>query len=255
MNDYLMVDSHCHLSKEDYEDLDSVIEEAIQEKVLMIASSCDKSSQEEALSLAKKYKDKIYLSIGFHPSEINNVEDENIEKLKEIIKENPEIKAIGETGLDYYWKPVDKLAQKELFRKQLKLAEDLKMPVVIHSRSATEDTINTLKEYKVKGVIHCFSGSIETAREYIKLGFYLGIGGIVTFKNSKLKDLIKELGLDSVILETDAPYISPEPLRGKQNRPANVKIVAQKLAEITQLDYDEVLEITRENTCKLFDLD
>lgn len=250
-----LIDTHCHLSEDDYEDLDLVISRALQEKVLMIASSCDLKSQEENLKLVREYKDKIFLSMGYHPSEAASITKEDLKKLEEKIVNNKEIVALGEIGLDYYREPVDKELQQKLFRSQLSLAESLNLPVVIHTRSASDDTIKILKEYNVKGVIHCFSDSLDVAREYLKLGFYLGIGGIVTFKNTKLPQILKEIPLEKIVLETDAPYITPEPIRKEKNQPLNVKIIAKKVSEIYELPYEITLEILKKNTLTLFDLD
>ncbi len=248
-----IIDSHCHLNSEDYEDLYEMVEAGIAAGTIMIASCSDELSAKEGKELASKYPGSIYLTIGYHPAE-KNVSDEDLAEMITWAKEDKAVVAIGEIGLDYYWKPYDETFQKELFEKQLKIAEELNLPVVIHSRDAIDDTISTLKKYNVKGVIHCFTGSLETAKRYIELGFYLGIGGVVTFKNARLAEVVKALPLENIILETDAPYLSPEPLRGKRNEAKNVWLVAEKIADLKGLNLDEVIDITNKNTIQLFDL-
>ena len=162
--------------------------------------------------------------------------------------------AIGEIGLDYYYTKDNKEKQIEVLRKQLSIAQKLNLPVVIHSREATQDTINVLKDYKVKGVIHSFSGSLETAKIYISKGYMLGIGGVVTFKNSNLYKVIEEIGLNNIVLETDAPYLTPEPYRGHQNSSKYVPYVSKKLSEILKIKEEEVAKITSKNASSLFDL-
>ena len=156
--------------------------------------------------------------------------------------------------MDYHYGKENRDAQIVLFEKQLKIAEDLNLPVVIHSRDATEDTIECLKKYKVHGVMHCFSGSVETAMIYKKMGFYLGIGGVVTFKNSNLYKVVEAVGLDSLVLETDSPYLAPEPVRGTKNSSKNIPYIAKRISEILDISVDEVSKKTLENTFNLFDL-
>ena len=176
----MFIDTHCHLSIEDYEDIDQVILENKKAGIdKIIVSACTKESILESLEYAKKY-DMVYLTIGYHPSEVNNINKDDINVLKKQLLEE-KVVGVGEIGLDYHYGDDDKESQKNLFREQLSIAEELNLPVVIHSRDATKDTIDILKEYKVRGVIHCFSGSYETAKEYISMGFYLGSGGVVTF--------------------------------------------------------------------------
>ena len=160
--------------------------------------------------------------------------------------------AIGEIGLDYHYTKDNKEKQIELLRDQLKIAEEFDLPVIIHSREATEDTINVLKDYSVKGVIHSFSGSLETARIYIKMGYLLGINGVVTFKNSKLKNIIKEVGLENIVLETDSPYLTPEPYRGKTNGPEHIFDIALYLAHLFNVSLEDVAKITNNNVKKMY---
>ena len=249
----MFIDTHCHISKEDYDDIDLVIKENIDASVdKMIVSGCEDNAIEESIELSKKY-DSIYLTIGYHPDQVNVVDDEKLDKLKELLK-TPKVVGVGEIGLDYHYGKEDRDKQIELFEKQLKIAEDTNLPVVIHSRDATEDTINTLKKYKVKGIMHCFSGSVETAKIYVSMGFLLGIGGVVTFKNSNLYKVVEEVGLDNIVLETDAPYLAPTPYRGKQNSSKYIPIIAEKISEILGVSVDEVAVKTTDNAVKLFDL-
>ena len=249
----MFIDTHCHISKEDYDDIDLVIKDNIEAGIdKMIVSGCDESSIYESLELSKKY-DSIYLTIGYHPDQVNFVNEDKLNKLKELLTTHKVI-GVGEIGLDYHYGKEDKDKQIELFEKQLKIAEEMNLPVVIHSRDATEDTINTLKKYKVKGIMHCFSGSVETAKIYVSMGFLLGIGGVVTFKNSNLYKVVEEVGLDNIVLETDAPYLAPTPFRGKQNSSKYIPLIAEKICEILNVSVDEVADKTTSNAVKLFDL-
>ena len=175
--------------------------------------------------------------------------------MKELIQKNKKIVGIGEIGLDYHYGKDNINLQKDLFEKQLSMAEELNLPVVIHSRDAVKDTIDILKKYKVKGIIHCFSGSLEVANIYISMGFKLGIGGVLTFKNSKLSNVIEKISLENIVLETDSPYLTPEPFRGKTNSSKYIPIIAQKIADIKDISLQSVSTTTLENTYNLFDLD
>ena len=251
----MFIDTHCHLSKEDYEDIDQVVEENREAGIdKIIISGCTRESIVEVLGLISKYED-VYATIGYHPSEAGITTDEDLNELDKQIQ-TKKIVGIGEIGLDYHYGKEDVLEQQNLFRKQMLLAQKYHLPVVIHSRDATEDTISILKEFPdVKGDIHCFSGSLETARIYLSMGYYLGIGGVVTFKNSKLPSVIEQIGLSSVLLETDSPYLAPEPNRGKKNSSKYVPDIAKKLGEICHLSVEEVSKITLQNTSTLFDFE
>lgn len=251
----MYIDTHCHLSIEDYDNIDLVIKENRENSISkMIVSGCTKESIIESLELANKYDD-IYLTIGYHPSEVSTITDEDLKLLENQIKSNSKVVGVGEIGLDYHYGKEDMELQKELFRKQMKLAEKLHLPVVIHSRDATLDTINILKEFpEVKGDIHCFSGSIETAKIYISMGYKLGIGGVITFKNSNLYKVIEEIGIENIILETDAPYLAPVPVRGKKNSSKYIPYIAERLSEILNLPVEKTAKITTDNAISLFDL-
>ena len=249
----MFIDTHCHLSIKDYDDIDLVIKENIDSGVnKIIVSACEVDDFEEAISLLNKY-DSVYLTLGFHPSEVSKISDADLEKLKKLLKLD-RVVGVGEIGLDYHYGKDDYLEQIKLFEKQLKIAKDANLPVVIHSRDAVNDTINTLKKYKVIGVIHCFSGSVETADIYIKMGYKLGIGGAVTFKNSNLYKVVEHVGISNIVLETDAPYLAPVPYRGMQNSSKYIPIIAKRVGEVLNISLEEVAEQTTFNACNLFDL-
>ena len=247
----MYIDSHCHLTKKDYLEIDDIIEEL--NGNLAITSGYDAESNEQIIELCNKYNN-IFGTLGIHPGEI----DEDIDKALDYIEKNindHNIVAVGEIGLDYYYEH-DKEKQKEIFIKQLDLARTYNKPVVIHSRDAAEDTYEILKSYKdLKVVIHCYSYSVEYALLFVKLGFMLGIGGVVTFKNSRvLKEVVKTISLDNLLIETDSPWLTPEPNRGLKNKPSNVLLVANKIAEIKEIDVKEVVDKTTKNAIKQFDL-
>jgi len=251
----MFIDTHCHLSAEDYSDIDLIIKENRENGIdKIIVSGCDKGAILEAAELSKKYDD-VFLTLGYHPSEADDITIDDINLLKEQIKNNSKVVGIGEIGLDYHYGKDNKSSQQRLFREQMKMAETLKLPVVIHSRDATADTISILKEFpNVRGDIHCFSGSLEIAKIYISMGYMLGIGGVVTFKNSNLYKVIENIGLSNVILETDSPYLTPEPYRGKINSSKYIPYIALKLADILNISSYKVATITSENAMRLFDL-
>lgn len=246
----MLIDTHCHLSNEDYDNLDEVIKSM---KGIMIASGCDDKTNKEVLELVKKYPN-VYGTLGIHPSEIHSISSESFEIIEKNIN-NPKIVAIGEIGLDYYWVKDNKEKQKEIFIKQLDLAQKFNKPVVIHTRESIQDAYDILKKYKLKGTIHCFSSSLEMAKEFIKLGYKIGVGGVITFKNSvKLQEIVKELDLKDILIETDSPYLTPEPYRGKRNKPENVYYVAKKISELKNIKIEDVITITGNNAIKEFDL-
>ena len=246
----MLIDTHCHLVNEGY-DIEKVIRRASDTGVkYLIVSGSNKEDNKLNMELLNDY-DNIFLSVGYHPSEALSITEEDYNFLEECLK-NEKVVAIGEIGLDYHYGKEDMKEQKELFRRQLDLAVKYNKPVVIHTRDAVLDTYNILKEYKLSGVIHCFSGSLEVAKDYINLGYYLGIGGVVTFKNSKLKDVIKEIGLDKIVFETDSPYLSP--LRGEKNEPANVKLICEFVSDLLNISFDETANTVSDNSMKLFNL-
>ena len=250
----MYIDTHCHLSREDYDDIDKVIEENKNANIdKIVVSGCSRESIEEVMDLKDRY-DMVYVTIGYHPEYADTVTESDLDYLKSLLGEK-KVVGIGEIGLDYHYTKENKDKQIWLFEEQLKIAEEFNLPVVIHSRDATMDTINILKKYKVKGIIHCFSGSLETAKIYISMGFLLGIGGVVTFKNSKLKDVVKEVPSESIVLETDSPYLAPVPFRGKINSSKYLEFIANFIAEIKNISVEELAEITSRNASSLFDFD
>ena len=246
----MLIDTHCHLSYEYYNNLDELIKNM---NGIMIASGCDDKTNKEVLELVQKYPN-VYGTLGIHPSEIDSITSESFEIIEKNIN-NPKIVAIGEIGLDYYWVKDNKEQQKEIFIKQLDLAQKYNKPVVIHTRESIQDAYDILKNYKLKGTIHCFSSSLEMAKEFIKLGYKIGVGGVITFKNSvKLQEIVKELDLKDILIETDSPYLTPEPYRGKRNKPEFVYFVAKKISELKNIDLEKVIEITGNNATLEFDL-
>ena len=250
----MFIDTHCHLSSEFYSDIPEVILE--DEKAGMsqiIASFCEIDTVNDVCTFVDNYN-IVYATIGFHPDQASKYTDTDLLKLRELCLKYKKIVGIGEISLDYHYGKENRDEQIILFKKQLDLASELNLPVVIHSRDATKDTVDILKNYSLNGVIHCFSGSLEIAKEYIKMGFLLGIGGVVTFKNSKLPLVVKEIPLESIVLETDSPYLTPTPYRGSVNSSKYIPIIAEKIAEIKEISTSEVASVTTNNALKLFDL-
>lgn len=248
----MFIDTHCHLSREYYDDIDLVVKENRDSNIgKIVISGCEIDSFQEAVLIAKQYED-VYLSLGFHPSEASLVSNSHLEALERQL-DNEKVVAIGEIGLDYHYGKENIIEQKNLFEQQLLLAEKFHLPVIIHSRDATKDTIDILKMHHVKGIIHCFSGSLETAREYIEMGFLLGIGGVLTFKNSHLPQVLFSIDLSHIVLETDSPYLAPTPYRGEKNSSKYIPVIASKIAEIKQVSLEEVMKITTHNATSLFD--
>lgn len=245
-----MIDTHCHLLSSEYDNLEEVLNDIEKSNIKCIVNGCDMLSNIESLELSRKY-DFVFSAIGFHPSEIDSIPDDYVNYIENNIDN---IVAIGEIGLDYYWTKENKDKQKEVFENQLMLAEKYNKPVIVHTRDAIMDTYNILKKYKVRGVIHSFSGSIEMAKNFINLGFKLGIGGVITFNNCNLKDIIKKIDISNIVLETDSPYLSPEPVRGKKNTPLNLKYIAEFISNLKDILYDNVCDITSNTATSLFDL-
>lgn len=250
----MFIDTHFHLSKEDYNDIDSIVKNAKNNELLyLIISGCDRESIIEGIDYTTKYNN-VYMTIGFHPEVCDKVDDNDLKWLEEIINKYNKIIGIGEIGLDYHYSKDNKVKQLELFEKQLVLAQKLNIPVVIHSRDAFKDTYDMLKKYQNRGIIHCFTSNIENARAFISLGYYLGIGGVLTFKNSHLKEVISKVDINNIVLETDSPYLSPEPYRGKINEPKNIPIIAKRIADIKNMNIEEVGRTTTSSVLRLFDL-
>lgn len=247
----MFIDTHCHVLKCEYDDIKSVIDEM--KDNLMIVSGYDRESNKEVLELVDNYPN-IYGTIGIHPSEADTYLESDLEFIEENIN-NSKIVGIGEIGLDYHFIKDNKEKQKELFIKQLDIAKKYNKSVVIHSRDAMKDTMEIIKNYDLKMDMHCYSGSLETANELIKMNVKLGIGGVLTFNNSeKLKEIVKNIDLSNILLETDSPYLTPVPYRGKKNKPSYVHYVALKIAELKNISVDEVINVTTNNAINQFDL-
>lgn len=252
----MLIDTHTHIDMIEGISIDEVLENARQNGVEKLIVPCAYPKDVDKIyELSLKYEN-VYGMLGVHPSEVKDWDDSLIDKIKEYSKSN-KIVAIGEIGLDYYWDKSFNDLQKEVFIKQIKLANELNLPISIHDREAHKDTFDILKEYNKNStiVMHCFSGSVEFARECIKEGWYIALGGVVTFKNAiKTKDVAKDIPLDKLLLETDAPYLTPVPYRGKENQPAYVKFVAEKIAKLLGISTEEVEKNSSENAIKVFHL-
>ena len=248
-----MIDTHCHIYHEYYDDISLLIDKIKLAGVSkIIVNGCDMKSNLEVLDLVNKY-DIVYGAIGFHPTELIDNEEESINFLNDHINDN-KIVAIGEIGLDYHYEDTNKERQQRLFKKQLEIASQFKKPVIVHSRDAIQDTYDIINNYTLTGSIHAYSGSLEMAREFIKLGFCLGIGGVCTYKNAKnIQNVIENISLAYILLETDSPYLTPVPFRGQTNTPCNIPVIAEKVAEIKNVSVTEVANATTSNANRLFD--
>lgn len=258
----MIFDTHTHYDddafEEDRRDILLSLQQNGIEAVVDVGASLASSAR--ALELAEEF-DFVYAAVGVHPTETPELTEENFGWIGEQL-DNPNVLAVGEIGLDYYWDNAPKDVQKKWFERQLELAIEKDMPVIIHSREAAEDTLVIMKKYwqqakeqgkRLTGVIHCFSYGVEMAREYVKMGFYLGIGGVVTFSNSKkVKEVVAETSMDDIVLETDCPYLAPVPFRGKRNSSLNLPYVVKTISELKGIDEDEVVRITNENAKKLY---
>ena len=249
----LIFDTHAHYEDSRFDDDRDILFETLHQNGVggIITCGCDLSSSEKALKMASEYN-FVYAAVGIHPGNMDNPDELlEIEKLYS----HKKCVAIGEIGLDYYWTQDNKPLQKEVFQKQLELSLEYNLPVVVHDREAHADTLEFLKNFKPKGVIHSFSGSPEMAEEVLKLGMYIGIGGVITFKNAKkLPDVVKMLPENRILLETDAPYLSPVPYRSKTNNSAMIYLTAQKIAEIRNTTTEHILNLTFKNAKELFSL-
>ena len=251
----MIFDTHAHYDDEQFDaDREELLSGMKAGGVGMIVdAAATVASWDKILELTEKYP-FLYGSVGVHPDEVGDLNEENFARMSELA-DRKKIVAIGEIGLDYYWDKENRDLQKMWFIRQLELAKQLDLPVIIHSREAAADTMEIMKQYagELSGVIHCFSYSPEQAKEYVKMGFYLGIGGVVTFKNAKkLKEVVQEIPLESLVLETDSPYLAPVPNRGKRNSSLNLVYVAEEIAGLKGISYEEVVRQTTENAKKLY---
>lgn len=246
----MIFDTHAHYDDKQFDtDRDEVLKAVESDGVgLIVNASASYRSCRRVVDMAQEYP-FMYAMVGVHPDEVGELNEETFADLRSLAKE-PKVVAIGEIGLDYYWDEEPREVQKQWFIRQLNLAKELDLPVNIHSRDASEDTFQIIKEHAegLRGIIHCFSGSKELAQEYVKLGFYIGVGGVVTFKNGKkLKQVVEAIPLESIVLETDCPYLAPEPFRGKRNQSSYIKYVAEEIARLKGVTYEEVVAQTEEN--------
>lgn len=253
----MIFDSHAHYDSEQFNEDRNELLLSMEENGVgtIVNSAASWDSVTEVVELAHKYP-FVYAAVGMHPDEVGDLNDERFEYLKSQCQKD-KVVAVGEIGLDYYWDNESHDVQKKWFIKQLELARELDLPVIIHSRDAAADTLEIMKEYGqgLRGVIHCFSYSIELAREYVKMGYYIGIGGVVTFKNGrKLKEIAAEIPLERILLETDCPYLAPVPFRGKRNCSAYISYVAQEIANLKGISYEEVVAQTEKNGKELFQI-
>lgn len=256
----MIFETHAHYEDEKF---DSDREELLMSmcahgigKIVNVGSSLE--TIKKSIDLSEKYE-FIYVAVGVHPSEIECLDEDNFVWLKEQAK-HPKIVAVGEIGLDYYWDKEKDVQEKQRgwFRRQLALAKEIGLPVIIHSRDAAEDTLTIMKEahaMQIPGVIHCFSYSVQMAEEYVRMGYYIGVGGVITFKNAKkLKEVVEKIPLEHLLLETDCPYMAPEPFRGKRNSSLYLPYVVKKIAEIKGIAEQEVIDVTERNARKMYRL-
>lgn len=249
----MIIDTHCHIYHSEMENAEEIIREALEKDIFIILNGIDQKSNEEVLELSKNHEN-VYAALGYFHTLADEITDEDISLLDKQL-ESDKVIAVGEIGLDYYDRKDNKEKQKELFKKMLNLAEKHNLPVIVHSRKAMQDTYDILKKHNAVGSMHSYQGSAEMAQEFIKLGFYIGIGGTITHKNNKkTKEMIKRIGIDHVLLETDSPYLAPEEKRGEQNTSLNLKYIIRKISEELDLEEEKVLEITTENAQRLFNI-
>lgn len=248
-----IIDTHTHIYDERFEeDFDTVMKNIEEQMEGIVSIGFDPESSKKSIELANKYS-FVHAVIGVHPVDIKKYNDEAEKELEKLALTEKKVVAIGEIGLDYHWMEDPEEVQKEGFRKQIELARRVKLPIVIHTREALQDTLDILKEYKnVGGILHCYPGSYEAAKPFLDR-YYIGVGGTVTFKNNrKTKELVKKLSLEKIVLETDCPYLTPVPFRGKRNEPGYTKYVAEEIARIKEISVEEVINITTENAKKIY---
>jgi len=250
-----LIDTHCHLYLDEFKsDLDQVIARAEGEGVSkFFLPAIDSTEMDHLFETERRFKGKCFPMMGLHPCSVKENYEVELRLVEDWLNKRT-FAAVGEIGLDYYWDLSFKSQQLTAFRQQIEWAVQHKLPIVIHSRNSLDDCIDVVKPFngKVMGIYHCFSGSLEQANKIIELGFYLGIGGVLTYKNSGLAEVVKEIPLENIVLETDAPYLTPVPFRGKRNESSYLKYVAQKLAEIKKITTDEVASITTQNAERIF---
>ena len=259
----MIFETHAHYDDRRFaSDMDALLSSGLikagVDKVMNVAADMGSVDTTNVLSL--KY-DNVYAALGVHPSEIKELTEADMKHIQDLILENKKVRAIGEIGFDYHYEDYDKTEQEKWFVRQIELAKELQLPIIVHSRDAAADTMRVIREYYtgkesgVNGVIHCFSYSAEEALKYIDLGFAIGVGGVVTYKNGKkLKDVVTAIPLEKIVLETDCPYLSPEPHRGERNSSLNLPYVVQAIAELKNVSAEEVERVTYDNALRLYGL-
>ena len=254
----MIFDTHAHYDDDAFdEDRDVLLSGMREQNVEYIVNvGASMASSERSIKLAEKYP-FVYAAVGVHPDEVGELDEEKFTKLREWTA-HEKVKAVGEIGLDYYWDKEKHDLQKHWFMRQMELASEVKLPMIVHSREAAKDTLDMViaaKPLNLSGIIHCYSYSVEQAREYLNMGYYIGIGGVVTFKNAKkLKEVAEYTPLSQIVLETDCPYLTPTPFRGKRNDSSKIAYVAEELAAIKQIPVEEVIRITNENGRRLYNI-
>ena len=254
----MIFDTHSHYDDGAFDDDRESLLKGLEEKGVgnVVTVGADIATSQKAIDLAETYE-HVYAAIGVHPNEVGGMEEKDIQWLREHSSEE-KVVAIGEIGLDYYWKEPEPEPQKIWFQEQIALAREVKLPIIFHSREAAEDTMRIIqdtKAYECGGVIHCYSYSKELAKEYVKMGYFIGVGGVVTFKNGrKLKETVEAIPMEHIVLETDCPYLAPEPNRGKRNDSSNLVYVAEEIARLKGMTAEEVIEITEKNARRLYRL-
>ncbi|MGK7397754.1 MAG: TatD family hydrolase [Candidatus Cyclobacteriaceae bacterium M3_2C_046] len=251
-----LIDTHAHIYLDDFDqDRDEMLEKCKQQQISRIyMPNIDTSSIESMLKLEEKYPDQCIPMMGLHPGSVGKNYEQDLEEIEKILKHRS-FAAIGEIGLDFYWDTTYKEQQLEVLNVQINWAKELGLPVVLHFRNAFKETLQVIKDQyneDLTGIFHCFTGTLDEARQVTELGFYLGIGGVVTFKNGGLDQLIPHLDLENIVLETDSPYLAPVPFRGKRNQPLYIRQVAEKIAMLKSLGIQEVAAITTKNVEKIF---
>ncbi|SUP40143.1 TatD family hydrolase [Veillonella criceti] len=253
-----LFDTHAHINDNRFDnDRQSMLDDCLAQGVeYIMCPAVDRETAESAIALAAKY-DYVYAAVGVHPHESKDVTEEDYEYFKDQALHNDKVKAIGEIGLDYYYDFSDRETQMREFKRQLELAREVDLPIIIHDRDAHGDIMDTLRTYGKDnyGIFHCYSGSWEMAKECIKMGFYISFAGPVVFpKSTKLKEVAKEVPLDRLLIETDSPYLTPPPFRGRRNDPSKTQFVAQEIASLKGMDVDELAAITLENGKRIFNI-
>lgn len=245
--------THTHLNSDElYEKREELIQNALDNQVKnIVVAGYDLKSSQRAVKIANEYS-FIYATVGISPNDCLHTTDDELKEI-EVLLQDPRVVALGEIGLDYYWDDVPRDKQKEIFIKQIQIAKKYNKPIVIHARDAYEDTYDILKQAAHRGIMHCYSGSVEMAKRYIDIGFYISLAGPVTFKNAKVpKEVAIKIGIDHLMIETDCPYLTPHPFRGKLNEPANVVYIAQEIAKLKNMEIEDVARITTFNAKELF---